>query len=57
MDHLRQANLGEKKKQRSGLGVGIYNTCAKFQGLSLYNGLDIWTFVPKNESRYSIYSK
>ena len=25
------------------------NTCANFQGLSLKNGVDIWTFVRKNE--------
>ena len=29
--------------------MGMYNTCAKFQGLSLKYGVDIWTFVRKNE--------
>ena len=49
MDHLRPKLFGKKKKRRSDLGMGMYNTCAKFQGLSLKNGVDIWTFVRKNE--------
>ena len=30
--------------------MDIKNTCAKFQGLSLKNGVDMWTFVHKNEN-------
>ena len=29
--------------------MGMKNTCANFQGLSLKNGVGIWTFVRKNE--------
>ena len=34
-----------KKNIRKGLGKGTLNTCAKFQGLTLKNGVDIWTFA------------
>ena len=42
--------FGEKKQEknvyiRKRLGKGTLNTCAKFQGLTLKNGVDIWTFV------------
>ena len=33
------------KKKRKRLGRGTLNTGAKFQGLTLKNGVDIWTFV------------
>ena len=36
-----------KKKRRLGLGRDIWNTCAKCQGQSLKNGVDICTFVRK----------
>ena len=35
----------KKEKRRTRLGKGTLNTCAKFQGLTLKNGMDIWTFV------------
>ena len=35
--------MGGKNRQR--LDRGTLNTCAKFQGLSLKNGVDIWTLV------------
>ena len=35
----------EKKKKRKRLGRGTLNTCVKFQGLTLKNGVDIWIFV------------
>ena len=35
----------KKEKRRTRLGKGTLNTCAKFQGLTLKNGVDIWTFV------------
>ena len=34
-----------KKPIRKRLGKGTLNTCTKFQGLTLKNGVDIWTFV------------
>ena len=38
--------FGEKKKNiRKRLGKGTLNTYAKFQGLTLKNGVDISTFV------------
>ena len=42
--------FGEKKikkttKHSERLGKGTLNTCAKFQGLTLENGVAIWTFV------------
>ena len=37
----------KEKTRRSGLGMG--NTCAKFQDLSLKNAVDIWPLVRKNE--------
>ena len=43
MAHLRPYLFGENKKERtSGLGMGMQNTCAKIQGLSLKNGVDIY---------------
>lgn len=54
MDHLRQKGVRRKEKNKkntrgSVLGNAINNTLAKFQDLSLLiNGIDIWTFVPKN---------
>ena len=38
----------KKKKHRTRLGKGTLNTCAKFQGLTLKNGVDIWTLVRLN---------
>ena len=35
----------KKKSIRQRLGKGTLNTCAKFQGPTLKNGVDIWTFV------------
>ena len=35
----------KKNKNPKRLGRGTLNTCAKIQGLSLKNGVDIWTFV------------
>ena len=35
----------KKKKHRQRLANGTLNTCAKFQGLTLKSGLEIWTFV------------
>ena len=35
----------EKKQNRKRLGRSTLNTCAKFQGLALKNGVDISTFV------------
>ena len=35
----------KKKKRRKWLGRGTVNTVCKIQGLSLKNGVDIWTFV------------
>ena len=35
----------EKTNIRNRLDRDTLNTCAKFQGLSLKNGVDIWTFV------------
>ena len=34
-----------KKHIRRSLGKGTLNTCAKLQGLTLKNGVDIWPFV------------
>ena len=34
-----------KNPIRKNVGGDALNTCAKFQGLSLKNGVDIWTFV------------
>ena len=31
--------------RRSGLGMDMWNMCANFQGLSLKNGVDIWTLI------------
>ena len=39
----------KKKKWRSGLGMGMENTCAKCQDLSLKNGVNISTFMPNNK--------
>ena len=39
----------KNKLRKSGVGMGMYNTCAKFQGLSLKNGVAIWMFARKNE--------
>ena len=50
LDLLRPNVFGENKKtktRRSGLGMDIYNTRAKFQGISLRSGVDIWTFLWK----------
>ena len=38
-------NKQTKKPASKKIGKGILNTCAKFQGLTLKNGVDIWTFV------------
>ena len=35
----------KKNKNPKRLGRGTLNTCAKIQGLSLKNGVDIWNFV------------
>ena len=35
----------EKRNIRKGLGRCALYTCAKFHGLSLNNGVDIWIFV------------
>ena len=35
----------EKKLIRKRLGKGTLNMCAKCQGLTLENGVDIWTFL------------
>ena len=50
VDHLNLGRniFGGEKKRRSGLGMGLYNTCAKRQDLSLKNGVDIGTFVRNN---------
>ena len=43
---LKESHIsGEKKNIRKGLGRGTLNTCAKLEGLSLQNGVDIWAFV------------
>ena len=48
--HFQQNILISKR-----LGRGTLNTCAKFQGLSLKNGVDIWTVVRKvQKSRLGI---
>ena len=41
--HISGENNGGENRQR--LDRGTFNTCAKFQGLSLKNGVDIWTLV------------
>ena len=33
----------------------VKNTCAKVQGLSLKNGVDIWTFVRKHEYENTVF--
>ena len=45
---FRRQNKRENPRE-SDLGMRIQNTCAKFQGLSLTKGVDILTFVRKNE--------
>ena len=50
---LRPKKFGENKEKKPprtpGLGMDIWNTCAKIQGLTpLQNGVDIWTFVQKS---------
>ena len=41
--YLAEKKRKKKKPIRERLGRGTLNTCAKFQGLSLQNGVDIWT--------------
>ena len=43
--HISSGKKTKIKNIRKGLGRRTLNTCAKFQGLSLKNGMDIWTFV------------
>ena len=38
----------KEKTRRSGVGMDVYRKCAKFQGPSLKNGVDIWTFAQKS---------
>ena len=40
-----QRKREEKESIRKRLGRGTLKTCAKFQGLSLKNGAEIWTLV------------
>ena len=40
-----QISREKEKNIRKRLGRDTLNTCAKFQGPSLENGADIWTFV------------
>ena len=48
---LKGSQISSEKKHktknliRTRLGRDTLNTCAKFQSLSLENGVDIWTFV------------
>ena len=61
LHHISQNVLGEKKKKkteirRSDRGMGMENTCAKIQGLSRKNGVDILTIVRKNEEDTSFAS-
>lgn len=42
---LSTKNKCTKPKSSSVFGKDVNNTCAQFQGLSLRNGVDIWTFV------------
>ena len=45
---LRDPRFAAEKKTKhipKRLGRGTLNTCAKIQGLSLKNGVDIWSFV------------
>ena len=48
---LRDPTFSSKKNNKNknpvvkGSAGGTLNTCAKFQGLALENGVDIWTFV------------
>ena len=43
---LRDPTISAKKKHtHERLGRGKLNSCAQFQGLTVKNGVDIWTFV------------
>ena len=48
----KKKKIGDKKKKKNprrlGLGIDIKKTCANIQGLSLQNGVNIWTFVRKS---------
>ena len=53
--HFRRKNKKPKNPISQRLGRVTLNTCAKIQGLTLKNGVDIWTLVRLSEkSRFGI---
>ena len=46
----------EKKNIGKSLGRGKLNTCATFQGPSLKNGVDIWTFCAVKRKNHGLAS-